>query len=184
MISRRQMLSTTGMGFGALALNSLMPSLLAGIDQESRSLTEPLKPRKTHHQARAKNVIFLFMEGGPSHIDLFDFKPELSKLHGQASDFGEPVEAFQNGLGPWMKPLWDFKPYGESGKMLSDVVAPLGDVVDEVDHQLGHEVARSRLPSEDDRPGDDLLPVLLGQLLDGLVAVDDASRGLTGSKRY
>ena len=46
--------------------------------------------------------------------------------------FGEHVEAFQNGLGPWMRPVWDFKPYGRGGKMLSDVVAPLGDVVDEM----------------------------------------------------
>ena len=51
-----------------------------------------------------------------SHIDLFDYKPELVKRHGQPSDFGEHVEAFQNGLGPWLKPVWDFKPYGQCGK--------------------------------------------------------------------
>src|SRR5688572_8794285 len=62
----------------------------------------------------------------------FDFKPELVKRHGQPSSFGEHVEAFQNGLGPWLKPLWEFKPYGQCGKMLSDVVAPLGDVVDDI----------------------------------------------------
>ncbi|OYW26405.1 MAG: sulfatase, partial [Chthoniobacter sp. 12-60-6] len=61
-----------------------------------------------------------------------DYKPELIKRHGEASDFGEPVEAFQNGLGPWLKPVWEFKPYGESGKMLSEIVAPLGAVVDEI----------------------------------------------------
>ena len=72
------------------------------------------------------------MSGAASHIDLFDYKPALVKRHGQASDFGEPVETFQNGLGPWMKPIWDFKPYGESGKMLSDIVAPLGAVVDDI----------------------------------------------------
>jgi hypothetical protein len=63
---------------------------------------------------------------------LFDYKPELVKRHGQPSDFGEKVEAFQNGLGPWLKPLWDFKPYGQSGKMLSDTVAPLGAVADDI----------------------------------------------------
>jgi hypothetical protein len=57
------------------------------------------------------------MAGAASHIDLFDFKPELVKRHGQPSDFGEPVEAFQNGLGPWLKPVWDFKPYGKCGKL-------------------------------------------------------------------
>lgn len=72
------------------------------------------------------------MAGAASHFDLFDFKPELVKRHGQPSDFGEPVEAFQNGLGPWLKPVWDFKPYGQGGKMLSDAVAPLGAVADEM----------------------------------------------------
>jgi hypothetical protein len=54
------------------------------------------------------------------------------KRDGQASDFGEHVEAFQNGLGPWLKPVWDFKPYGQCGKLLSETVAPLGAVVDEL----------------------------------------------------
>ena len=85
-----------------------------------------------HHPAKARRVVQLFMGGAASHIDLFDFKPELIKHHGEKSDFGEHVEAFQNGLGPWMKPVWDFKPYGECGKMLSDIVAPLGEVVDDM----------------------------------------------------
>jgi hypothetical protein len=75
-------------------------------------------------------VVQLFMAGGASHLDLFDFKPELVKRHGEPANFGEKVEAFQDGLGPWLKPLWEFKPYGRSGKQLSAVVAPLGDVVD------------------------------------------------------
>ncbi len=81
---------------------------------------------------RAKRVVQLFMAGAASHIDLFDYKPALIKHHGEASDFGEPVEAFQNGLGPWKKPVWDFKPYGGSGKMLSEAVAPLGACVDDM----------------------------------------------------
>jgi hypothetical protein len=72
------------------------------------------------------------MAGAASHLDLFDFKPELVKRHGQPSDFGEKVEAFQNGLGPWMRPFWDFRPYGRCGKPLSEVAAPLGDVVDDL----------------------------------------------------
>jgi hypothetical protein len=72
------------------------------------------------------------MAGGASHLDLFDFKPELVKRHGQPSDFGEHVEAFQNGLGPWLRPVWDFKPCGRCGKPLSEVVAPLGSVVDDI----------------------------------------------------
>src|SRR5207253_1170907 len=85
-----------------------------------------------HHAPKAKRVVQLSMAGGASHVDLFDFKPELVKRHGRPSDFGEHVEAFQNGLGPWLKPIWDFKPYGQCGKLLGEVVAPLGDVVDDI----------------------------------------------------
>ena len=85
-----------------------------------------------HHPARAKRVVQLFMAGAASHIDLFDYKPELIRRHGQKSDFGEPVEAFQDGLGPWLRPVWDFRPHGESGKMLGEVVADLGDCVDDI----------------------------------------------------
>jgi len=85
-----------------------------------------------HHAAKAKRVVHLFMAGGASHLDLFDYKPELVKRHGQPSNFGEPVEAFQNGLGPWLRPVWDFKPYGKSAKMLGEPVAPLGAVADEL----------------------------------------------------
>ena len=65
-------------------------------------------------------------------MDLFDFKPDLVKRHGQPSDFGEAVEAFQNGLGPWMRPIWNFQPHGQCGKMLGSVVGDLGAVVDEM----------------------------------------------------
>jgi hypothetical protein len=81
---------------------------------------------------KARRVIQLFMAGAASHIDLFDYKPALVKRHGEPSDFGEQVEAFQNGLGPWKKPVWDFRPYGRSGKRISDAVAPLGDCIDDI----------------------------------------------------
>ena len=117
--TRREFLWNSGGGLGGIALASLLSreSALAGT---------------LHHPPKAKRVVQLFMAGAASHIDLFDYKPELVKRHGQPSDFGEKVEAFQNGLGPWLKPVWDFKPYGRSGKMLSDVVADLGSVVDEI----------------------------------------------------
>ena len=85
-----------------------------------------------HHPPRIKRVVQLFMAGAASHLDLWDYKPLLEKHHGEASDFGEHVEAFQNGLGPWMKSPFKFTPYGESGKMLSEVVAPLGECVDDI----------------------------------------------------
>ncbi|MFM8931055.1 MAG: DUF1501 domain-containing protein, partial [Gemmataceae bacterium] len=83
-------------------------------------------------EPKAKRVVQFFMAGAASHIDLFDYKPELDKRHGQPSDFGEKVETFQDGLGPWLKPVWKFKPYGSSGKLLSEPVASLGRVVDKM----------------------------------------------------
>ena len=79
-----------------------------------------------HHPPKARRVVQLFMGGAASHIDLWDHKPMLEKHHGEASDFGEHVEAFQNGLGPWMKSPFKFSPHGETGKMISEVVEPLG----------------------------------------------------------
>lgn len=126
-VSRREFLWSSGGGLGGIALASLLgqESLLAA--------TAPgLLTGKLHHPPRAKRVVQLFMAGAASHLDLFDYKPELIKRHGEKSDFGEPVEAFQDGLGPWKAPVWNFKPYGKSGKMLGEVVEDLGNVVDEI----------------------------------------------------
>lgn len=124
-ISRRDFLWQSGGGLGGLALTSLMKAGGASPDAGRFG-------GRQHHPAKAKRVVQFFMAGAASHIDLFDFKPDLIKYDGNPSDFGEPVEAFQNGLGPWLKPVWDFKPYGQSGKLLGDPVAPLGAVVDEL----------------------------------------------------
>ena len=121
--NRREFLRDSS--FGGLALSSLLAR-------------DPLNAAGSgvlggvHHPPKAKRVIQLFMAGAASHLDMFDFKPALVKHHGEKSDFGEHVEAFQNGLGPWMKSPFDFKPYGQSGKLLSDIVAPLGPMADEM----------------------------------------------------
>ena len=125
-MNRREFLWHSGGGLGGIALAAML-------GRDGLLAADKLRPDGgLHHAPKAKRVVQLFMAGGGSHIDLFDFKPELVKRHGQPSDFGEHVEAFQNGLGPWLKPIWDFKPYGKSGKLVSEVVAPLGDVVDEI----------------------------------------------------
>jgi hypothetical protein len=113
MLSRREMLWNLGGGLGGIALASLVNA-------------------QPHHAPKAKRVVQMFMAGGASHIDLFDFKLDLVKHHGEPSNFGEHVEAFQNGLGPWLRPLWDFKPYGNSGKLLGEPVGALGEVVDDI----------------------------------------------------
>lgn len=123
-LSRREFLWQSGGGLGGIAL--------AGLLQQERLLAAGASTRAPHFPPKAKRVVQLFMAGAASHIDLFDFKPELVKRDGQPSDFGEPVEAFQNGLGPWKKPVWNFKPFGQSGKMLSEPVADLGRATDEL----------------------------------------------------
>ena len=125
-MSRRAMLQSLGQGFGGLALSSLLN------EEKAKSAILGSRAGVPHFKPKAKRVVQLFMAGAASHIDLFDFKPALVKHHGKPSDFGEKVEAFQNGLGPWMQPVWDFKPYGASGKLLSEPVAALGACVDEI----------------------------------------------------
>jgi hypothetical protein len=126
-MNRRDFLHTTGHGFGGLALAAMLGRDLLAADSPAKRAEGGL-----HHRPKAKRVVQLFMAGGASHVDLFDFKPELVKRHGRPSNFGEHVEAFQDGLGPWLKPVWEFKPYGKCGKQLGEPVAPLGDVVDEM----------------------------------------------------
>ena len=119
--TRREFLWQAGGGLGGIALAALL--------NEQNARAQPAKP---HLPAKAKRVVHFFMAGAASHLDLFDYKPELVKRHGQPSDFGETVETFQDGLGPWLKPLWEFKAYGKSGKLLGEPVAALGSVIDDI----------------------------------------------------
>jgi hypothetical protein len=118
-LSRRELLWHCGGGLGGIALASLLGR-------------EGLLAAGLHHAPKAKRVVQLFMAGGASHVDLFDYKPELVKRHGQPANFGEHVEAFQNGLGPWLRPVWEFAPHGQIGKRLGEPVAALGKVVDDI----------------------------------------------------
>ena len=112
MLTRRQLLYRAASGLGPVALTSLLHG------------KGPLEAKAPHHPAKAKRVVQLFMAGAASHVDLWDYKPALEKHHGEASNFGEHVEAFQDGLGPWMKSPFKFAAYGQSGKFLSDAVEP------------------------------------------------------------
>jgi hypothetical protein len=125
-LSRRDFLVHAGGGLGGVALASILARDAFGL---ARAAGDPpaLPP-----VPKAKRVVQLFMAGAASHIDLFDFKPELIRLDGKPSDFGEKVETFQDGLGPWLRPAWDFKPYGSCGKMLGETVADLGAHVDDM----------------------------------------------------
>ena len=130
-LSRRELLARSGCGFGSLALAAMLAGDRDAVAAGTAEAGVSLHPACIY-PPKVKRVVQLFMAGAASHIDLWDYKPDLVKHHGKPSDFGEPVEAFQNGLGPWLKPIWDFKPYGQSGKLLSTPVMPLGDVVDQM----------------------------------------------------
>ncbi|MCA9193711.1 MAG: DUF1501 domain-containing protein [Planctomycetales bacterium] len=124
MLQRREFLSKLNGSIAGLALATMENS---ASDASTSGVLEQL-----HFAPKARQVIQLFMAGAASHIDLWDYKPWLERHHGEPSDFGEPIEAFQNGLGPWMKSPFRFLPFGQSGKMLSEVVAPLGACVDDI----------------------------------------------------
>jgi hypothetical protein len=121
--SRREFLWRSGGGLGGIALASLFTQPTQASD--APGATRTFRPR-------AKRVVQFFMAGAASHVDTFDHKPLLERRHGEKWDPGEKVELFQDGLGAVFKSPWAFKPYGRSGKMLSEVVAPLGAVVDDI----------------------------------------------------
>src|SRR5437764_15460082 len=79
--TRRDLLARAGGGFGMIALSALLAE--QGLRADQPQAINPLAPRRPHHRARAERVIFLFMSGGPSHLELFDPKPDLKPLAGQ-----------------------------------------------------------------------------------------------------
>lgn len=124
-LTRRQMLTRTANGFGAVALASLLAED-RGIAAESKLVN--------HHPAKAKSIIFLYMDGGPSQVDTFDYKPALTKYDGQdprqAIGKLEPTQ-FSN-VGKVMKSPWIFRKHGESGAWVSELFPHLAKKVDEL----------------------------------------------------
>ncbi|MDP6442200.1 MAG: DUF1501 domain-containing protein [Pirellulaceae bacterium] len=102
--SRRDWLQNVSGGFGFMAL--------AGLCAEATAAKGPLDAKPTHHPAKAKRVIFLCMRGGPSHVDTFDYKPQLAKDHGKKSEYGNRT---------FLKSPWKFEQHGDSGLPISDL---------------------------------------------------------------
>jgi hypothetical protein len=130
--SRREFLLQAGGGCGALALSWLLAR--DGLAVANPPSANPLAAKPPHHEARAKAVIFLFMVGGPSHIDLFDPKPQLSRRHGQPlpESFGRPVSQFTKGDTPLLASTRTFKKHGQSGLEVSDLLPQLAGCVDDI----------------------------------------------------
>ena len=129
MTSRREWLTHAGAGFGGLALASLV-----GDGAGQAASADPLAPRPPHHPARAKSVIFLFMEGGPSHIDLFDPKPLLKNLAGSPlpASFGTVITAMGEAGSPLLADQRTWKQHGRSGTWVSDWLPHTAGIVDEI----------------------------------------------------
>lgn len=118
--SRRRFLQQ---GFGSLAGVALTQLLRSSANASSGVL---------HHPPKARRVVQLFMAGAASHVDTFDDKPLLRERNGQPWQPGERVELFQSTPGNCFASPWKFQPFGERGKRLSEIVAPLGAVVDDI----------------------------------------------------
>jgi Protein of unknown function (DUF1501) len=135
MHTRRDFLCRAGGGFGALALTYLLgQSALPGAEVKSKGVVSPLAPRLPHYPARAKNVIFLFMEGGPSHIDLFDPKPKLNEMAGKPlpASFGNVITAMGESHSPLLASKRTWKQYGRGGLWISDWLPHLSKCADEI----------------------------------------------------
>ena len=134
-IARRRFFVNTGAGFGGLALASLLHS--DELTAQSKKLSgppNPLRPQAAHKPAPAKRVIYLFMHGGPSHVDLFDPKPDLLKFAGQPlpPSFGSVMTRRKVARNPLMPPVKPLRPRGESGLAISDLLPHLSAVADEL----------------------------------------------------
>src|SRR6266513_4193076 len=123
-IARRWFLQQCGVGLGAMALSQLL-----------NASDNPLAPKKPHFAPKAKNVIFLFMAGAPSHLELFDYKPQLAKFDGTLP----PAEllkgyraAFINPNAALLGPKFKFAKHGQNGAELSELLPHLADVVDDI----------------------------------------------------
>jgi len=126
--SRREMLKRSAVGFGYLALAGLLADERR---VEAAAARDPLAPRAPHFAARAKRVIFLFMKGGPSHIDTFDYKPLLTRDHGKPLPFDKPRVQFAP-TGTLYQSPWKFQQHGESRSWVSDLFPHVARHVDDM----------------------------------------------------
>jgi hypothetical protein len=128
--SRREFLARAGGGFGMLALAGMLNSAKGADDLRSDG---PLAPREPNFPPKAKRVIWLFMNGGPSHVDTWDHKPELEKRDGQELKGFDPNTGFFNGqVGPLMKSPFKWEKHGQCGKMVSELFPFMSKHVDKM----------------------------------------------------
>lgn len=125
-LSRRAMLQRSAGGFGFLAFQGMMAA-----EQARAAASNPLAARQTHFPAKAKRVVFLFMKGGPSHVDTFDPKPLLQRDDGKPYPFKQPRVQFAE-TGKLLKSPWKFKQHGQSGLPVSELFPNVATCIDEL----------------------------------------------------
>jgi hypothetical protein len=135
--TRREFLWEAGGGFTGLALTALLSQdgFFANSAQASsteRRAANPLAPRPPHFTPRARSVIFLFMYGGPSHLDTFDYKPDLYRLDGRTISVRTFGRGGRRNQGRVVGPKWNFHPCGQCGKQVSDLFPHLARCVDDI----------------------------------------------------
>lgn len=138
-LSRRHFLKESALGLGAIAMGSMgigcRPNQTSTVNAISNAGLNPMAPRSPHFPARAKSVIFLHMAGAPSQLELFDFKPELHKLHNKEcppSLLEGKRFAFIRGVPQMLGPQAEFSQHGESGAWVSNLLPHFASVADEV----------------------------------------------------
>lgn len=124
--SRREMLRRSSAGFAGLALAGLLAE-----EASAAARAAPLAPRASHYRAKAKRVIFLFMHGGPSQVDTFDYKPLLERDHGKPFPFAKP-RVVSSETGNLLRSPWKFRQHGQSGAWVSELFPHVAGVVDDL----------------------------------------------------
>jgi len=135
LLDRRGFLAHLGSGLGGVALLSLLADRVAADEAPWRPAIKPEMPlaaRQPHFPAKAKRVLHIFCSGACSHLDTWDYKPELIKRHGQAMPGGDNLVTFQGANGALTKSPYGFKPRGQCGKYVTDLLPNLADLADEM----------------------------------------------------
>src|SRR5437016_2575598 len=132
--TRREFLWEMGAGFTGLALTGLLSQDGFFANAQTTQGANPLAPRLPHFAPKAKSVIFLFMEGGPSHLDTFDPKPKLNELAGQRipDSFGKVITAMGEFKSPLLASKRQWKQHGQSGLWVSDWLPHVAECVDDI----------------------------------------------------
>ena len=135
LLDRRSFLGSSSNGLAGIALAALLNQRCSGAESPLRPLIRPENPlaaRPPHFTPKAKRVLLVFCSGAVSHLDTFDYKPELVRRDGQPMPGSDKLVTFQGANGNLVKPLWTFKPRGQSGKMISDLLPNLAELADDM----------------------------------------------------